>query len=78
VSSPPLHIREGRAVDFARLGEIAVASKAFWGYDLAQVEEWAETGGFDRESLSKRLVYVAECEGEPVGCPASVRVAGSA
>jgi GNAT superfamily N-acetyltransferase len=66
VSTPPVRIREGRPADSARLREIAVASKAHWGYDLAQVEEWAEAG-FDRESLSKRLVYVAETEGEPIG-----------
>jgi GNAT superfamily N-acetyltransferase len=67
VSRSPVRIREGAVADFARVREIAVASKAHWGYDLAQVEEWAEAGGFDPESLSRRLMYVAEHEGEPVG-----------
>jgi GNAT superfamily N-acetyltransferase len=72
VSGQPLRIRDGRAADFTRLREIAVVSKAHWGYDLAQVEEWAETGGFDPESLSTRLVYVAESEAEPVGWAALI------
>jgi GNAT superfamily N-acetyltransferase len=72
VGSPPINIREGRAADFARLREIAVASKAYWGYELAEVEAWAETGCFDRDSLSKRLVYVAESKGEPVGWAALI------
>jgi len=62
-----IRIREGQASDFERLREIAVDSKAHWGYDRTIVEEWAEGGDFDPESLARRLVYVAEAEGAPVG-----------
>ena len=62
-----LVIRDGRDADFGRLREIAVDSKAHWGYDRGRVEQWAEGGDFEPESLGKRLVYVAEADGEPVG-----------
>ena len=62
-----LVIRDGRDADFGRLREIAVDSKAHWGYDRGRVEQWAEGGDFEPESLGKRLVYVAEVDGEPVG-----------
>jgi GNAT superfamily N-acetyltransferase len=62
-----LVIRDGRDADFGRLREIAVDAKAHWGYDRGRVEEWAAAGDFERESLGKRLVYVAEADGEPVG-----------
>ena len=67
VARHPIRIREGRSDEFERLREIAIAAKAHWGYALARVQEWAERGDFEPESLSKRLVYVAEIEGEPVG-----------
>jgi GNAT superfamily N-acetyltransferase len=69
---PPIRIREGQAEDFARLREIAIAAKAHWGYELARVEEWAAGGDFEPESLSGRLVYVAECQGEPIGWAALI------
>jgi GNAT superfamily N-acetyltransferase len=62
-----VRIREGREADFERLREIAVDSKAHWGYERALVEEWAEGGEFEPESLGRRFVYVAEAEGAPVG-----------
>ena len=62
-----LVIRDGRDADFGRLREIAVDAKAHWGYDRGRVEQWAEGGDFEPESLGKRLVYVAEVDGEPVG-----------
>jgi GNAT superfamily N-acetyltransferase len=63
----PIGIREGRGEEFERLREIAVSAKAHWGYELERVREWAETGDFEPESLSRRLVYVAEAQGEPIG-----------
>jgi GNAT superfamily N-acetyltransferase len=63
----PIRLRHGRVEDFARLREIAIAAKAHWGYELARVREWAETGDFEPASLGKRLVYVAEIRGEPIG-----------
>jgi len=62
-----IRIRDGHEADFERLRRIAVDSKAHWGYDQALVEEWAEGGDFEPESLGNRLVYVAEAEGGPVG-----------
>ena len=52
--------------------EIAVEAKAHWGYDRALVEEWALGGDFDPESLRKRLLYVAESDGHPVGWAALI------
>ena len=52
--------------------EIAVEAKAHWGYDRALVEEWALGGDFDPESLRKRLLYVAESDGRPVGWAALI------
>ena len=52
--------------------EIAVEAKAHWGYDRALVEEWALGGDFDPESLRKRLLYVAEGDGRPVGWAALI------
>ena len=52
--------------------EIAVEAKAHWGYDRALVEEWALGGDFDHESLRKRLLYVAESDGRPVGWAALI------
>ena len=52
--------------------EIAIEAKAHWGYDRALVEEWALGGDFEPESLRKRLVYVAEAEGLPVGWAALI------
>jgi GNAT superfamily N-acetyltransferase len=68
----PARIREGRPDEFERLREIAGAAKAHWGYDPERVREWVEAGGFEPESLSTRLVYVAEAEGEPVGWAALI------
>ena len=52
--------------------EIAVEAKSHWGYDRARVEEWALGGDFEPESLRKRLLYVAEVEGRPVGWAALI------
>jgi GNAT superfamily N-acetyltransferase len=60
-------IRNGRGEEFERLREIAVAAKAHWGYELERVREWAQAGDFEPESLSRRLVYVAEAQEEPIG-----------
>src|SRR3954468_1671874 len=68
----PARIREGRPDEFEQLREIAEAAKAHWGYELARVRERVEAGGFEPESLSARLVYVAEAEGEAVGWAALI------
>jgi GNAT superfamily N-acetyltransferase len=70
--SSEIHIREGRESDFERLRAIAVEAKAHWGYDRALVEEWAQGGDFEPESLRRRLLYVAEEDGRPVGWAALI------
>jgi GNAT superfamily N-acetyltransferase len=72
VEQPAIRIRDGRAQEFERLREIAVAAKAHWGYDLPRVEEWAAMGDFEPASLRERLVYVAESQGEPIGWAALI------
>jgi GNAT superfamily N-acetyltransferase len=59
-------IRRALEPEFARLREIAIDSKAHWGYDRAQVEEWGDRGDFEPESLRRREVYVAVADGGPV------------
>jgi GNAT superfamily N-acetyltransferase len=68
----PIRVREGRAEEFERLREIAIAAKAHWGCELARIQEWAETGDLEPESLGKRLVYVAESRGEQIGWAALI------
>jgi GNAT superfamily N-acetyltransferase len=70
--SSEIHIREGRESDFERLRAIAVDAKQHWGYDRALVEEWAQGGDFEPESLRRRLLYVAEEDGRPVGWAALI------
>lgn len=65
-------MRDGREQDFARLREIAVDAKAYWGYDRRRVEEWAEAGDFEPDSLRARLLFVAEAGGEPIGWAALI------
>jgi GNAT superfamily N-acetyltransferase len=67
-----VRIRPGREGDFERLREIALDAKAHWGYDRALVEEWAQAGDFEPETLRSRLLYVAEAEGQPVGWAALI------
>ena len=67
-----MRIRPGREGDFERLREIALDAKAHWGYDRALVEEWAQAGDFEPETLRSRLLYVAEAEGQPVGWAALI------
>ena len=67
-----MRIREGTEGDFERLRAIAVEAKAHWGYDRALVEEWAHDGDFEPESLRRRLLYVAEEDGRPVGWAALI------
>jgi GNAT superfamily N-acetyltransferase len=70
--SSAIRIREGAEADFERLRAIAVEAKAHWGYDRALVEEWAQGGDFEPESLRRRLLYVAEEDGRPVAWAALI------
>jgi GNAT superfamily N-acetyltransferase len=67
-----IRIREGTEADFERLRAIAVEAKAHWGYDRVLVEEWAQGGDFEPESLRARLLYVAEVDGASVGWAALI------
>ena len=51
----------------ARLKEIAIASKAAWGYELDQVKEWADRGDYSPEQLGKLTVFVAEADEGAIG-----------
>jgi GNAT superfamily N-acetyltransferase len=61
-----LVIRPGHAREGARLKEIAIASKGFWGYDPEVVREWADRGDFSPARLGELAVFVAELDGRVV------------
>jgi GNAT superfamily N-acetyltransferase len=50
-----------------RLKEIAISSKAFWGYELDKVREWADRGDFSAAHLGELTVFVAEAEARAIG-----------
>lgn len=55
-------IRPARITEGERLREIAIASKAHWGYDLDFVRRWAARGDFSAEGLRDKEIFVAEAE----------------
>lgn len=55
-----VRIRAARAEDAERLREIAIAAKAHWRYEMAQVLQWGATIAFPPET------YVAEAEGTTI------------
>ena len=60
-------IRPGSVDEGARLKEIAIASKGFWGYEPERVREWADRGDFSPARLSELSLFVAEAEGRVIG-----------
>jgi GNAT superfamily N-acetyltransferase len=64
--APAVLIRRGHAAEGARLKEIAIASKAHWGYGLERVREWADRGDFDADTLAQLALFVAEAGGRTV------------
>jgi len=60
-------IRGAEPGEGPRLKEIAIASKASWGYDLDKVTRWADQGDFSPARLRELVVFVAEGEGRAVG-----------
>jgi len=60
-------IRGGAPEEGGRLKEIAVASKGHWGYDPQRVRDWADRGDFDRETLERLALFVAEADGRVIG-----------
>src|SRR5204863_184541 len=59
-------IRPARADEGARLKEIAIAAKRFWGYELDRVREWADQGDFTPERLGETIVFVADSGGRAI------------
>ena len=64
--TPLVVIRRGDAAEGARLKELAIASKAHWGYDLERVREWADQGDFTPAALQKLALFVAEIDGRAI------------
>jgi GNAT superfamily N-acetyltransferase len=60
-------IRAGDVHEGARLKEIAIASKGYWGYEADRVREWAGAGDFSPERLRELIVFVAESNGRAIG-----------
>ena len=56
-----------------RLRELAIAAKAYWGYDVAWVRRWAYDGDFSPEALTGKDVWVAEAEGRAIGWAALIK-----
>ena len=59
-------IRPGDPGEGARLKEIALAAKGFWGYEPERVREWADQGDFSPERLRELTVFVAEADGRAI------------
>jgi GNAT superfamily N-acetyltransferase len=60
-------IRDGDVHEGARLKEIAIAAKSYWGYEADRVREWADQGDFSPERLRELIVFVAESDGRAIG-----------
>ena len=63
----PTTFRRAEASDAARLTEIALAGKAYWGYPREWMELWRPDLVVTPHYLRSETVSVMECEGEPVG-----------
>jgi GNAT superfamily N-acetyltransferase len=70
-----LKIRAARPDEGARLKEIAIAAKSFWGYERESVERWADDGDFSPDGLAKLAAFVAEAGVRAVGWSSLVRKA---
>jgi GNAT superfamily N-acetyltransferase len=60
-------IRPARTDEGARLKEIAVDAKGFWGYEPGKVREWADKGDFSPQRLRELTVFVAESGAQAIG-----------
>lgn len=62
-------IRVARAAEAARLSELALLSKAHWGYDVAFIESCRDELTVEASRLDDAgtLCFVAEGRGEPLG-----------
>jgi GNAT superfamily N-acetyltransferase len=67
MSSPSVRIRRARPDEGELLREIAIAAKAYWGYELERVRDWAAGGDFTPAGLVRKHAHVAEVDGRVVG-----------
>ena len=72
MSSSSVRIRRARPDEGKLLREIAIASKGYWGYDIEVVRDWAASGDFTAEGLTRRAAHVAEVNGRVVGWAALI------
>lgn len=63
----PITIRRAVADDAAALGELALRSKAHWGYDAAFIEACRADLSVSAADIQRRAVYVAIVQTEIVG-----------
>ncbi len=54
-----IEIHQAKPEDWERLGQIAVASKSYWGYSEHLLLQWAQTPIITPDSIKKDTVYVA-------------------
>jgi GNAT superfamily N-acetyltransferase len=62
-----LIIRRAAVDEGGRLKEIAIASKAFWGYELDKVKEWADHGDLSPAQFCELTVFVAQAGERAIG-----------
>jgi GNAT superfamily N-acetyltransferase len=67
-----VYIRAARPDEGERLREIAIVSKAYWGYDLDFVRQWAARGDFSAAGLRAKEVQVAEAAGRTIAWAALI------
>lgn len=67
-----VRIRAVRPDEGERLREIAIVSKAHWGYDLEFVRRWAARGDYSPSGLRGRDIRVAEIDARLVAWAALV------
>ena len=53
--------------EIAKLKEIAIASKGYWGYPEPLMAQWAQTSIISAEAVTKTLVYKACVDGTITG-----------
>jgi GNAT superfamily N-acetyltransferase len=63
--TPAIEIRRARPEEQEALRQVAIDAKAFWGYELELVHEWAQE--LEPSARPGREVFVAEADGEVAG-----------
>jgi len=61
-------IREAKPQDAKIMSEIAVRSKAYWGYSQELLSSWKNELTMTSEFIEKGIGYVAELNGVMIGC----------